>query len=206
MKGLKLTCIAAVGLLTACATPHRTALESTSQAVTPPPVEHKASPASRKATSITSWDLSGAIAARNKKRGWTATLNWLQQGSNQYQIRLFGPLGGGTVMIDKKGSVVTYRDGPKIVSSSNADALLQKETGVGLPVKSLYYWVRGLPAPGVVQSAQHDPENRLTSFNQAGYTITYTGYTSVDGINLPNKIRLQGHDVIIKLVIKHWKV
>ena len=202
MNKFKLTCIASIGLLSACATTiQKPAFETTPQTVTPP-VEHK----TRAPSSITSWDLSGAMAARNNKKGWTATLNWLQQGPNEYQIRLFGPLGGGTVMIEKKGSVVTFRDGPKTVSSGNADALLQKETGVGLPVKNLYYWVRGLPAPSAIQVEQHDSNHHLTTLNQAGYTIEYTGYTSVNGIELPSKIRLQGHGVTIKFVIKHWKV
>lgn len=155
---------------------------------------------------LSSWDLSGAIAARNKKRGWTATLNWLQQGPNQYQIRLFGPLGGGSVIVEKRGSVVTFRDGPKKVSSNNADELLQRKTGIRLPVKNLYYWVRGLPAPGGIQSPHYDANHYLISFNQAGYNINYTAYTFIGGMHLPSKIRLQGHGLLIKLVIKHWVV
>ena len=51
---------------------------------------------------IGSWDLSGALAAKNQNKAWTASLNWLQQGQNHYQIRLFGPLGSGTVLIEKQ--------------------------------------------------------------------------------------------------------
>lgn len=162
--------------------------------------------ASTSLTSLSSWEISGAIAAKNQKKGWTAALNWLQRGANQYQIRLFGPLGGGTVIIEKNGSIITLRDGPKKRSSNNADELLRKETGVRLPVKDLYYWVRGLPAPGATQALRRTSDNRLISFNQAGYTINYTEYTSTGGMILPSKIRLQGHGVMIKLVIKRWKI
>lgn len=206
MNKIKLLCIAFFCLFTAYATAHRPSTHAHPQAVTMP-VGHghkiRLQPASPAA--LSSWELSGAIAARNKKRGWTATVNWLQQGPNQYQIRLFGPLGGGTVMIEKRGSVITFRDGPKKVTSNNADELLQKKTGVRLPVKNLYYWVRGLPAPGAIQSEHRDAHHYLISFNQAGYTVNYTSYTSVNGMNLPNKIRMQGHGILIKLVIKHWK-
>ena len=180
------------------------AITTTCIASTRPPVDTRHGPQSP--TALSSWELSGAIAAKNRKRGWTATLSWLQQGPNQYQIRLFGPLGGGTVIIEKHGARVTFRDGPKQVSSNNADELLQKKTGVRLPVKNLYYWVRGLPAPGAIQSVQRDANHYLISFNQAGYTIDYTAYTSAGQMNLPSKIRLQGHGVLIKLVIKDWKV
>jgi outer membrane lipoprotein LolB len=76
------------------------------------------------------------MAARNKRKGWSASYNWVQQGINQYQIRLFGPLGGGTVIIAKQGGTVTYTDGPKKISSHNADQLLMQQTGIQLPVNN----------------------------------------------------------------------
>lgn len=201
MKRFTLICITFLCMITTCA-----AIARHSQAVTMS-AGHAHPSASRKSpASLSSWELSGAIAAKNKKRGWTAALNWLQQGPNQYQMRLFGPLGGGAVIIEQHGSVVTFRDGPKKVSSNNADELLLKKTGVRLPVRNLYYWVRGLPAPGAIQSTHRDANNYLISFSQAGYSINYTAFTVAGGMNLPSKIRLQGHGVMIKLVIKHWKV
>lgn len=155
---------------------------------------------------ITAWELSGAIAAKNKKKGWTAVVNWSQQGPEHYQMHLYGPLGGGSVIIEKHGALVTFRDGSKKGSSRNADELLQAKTGVRLPVKNLYYWIRGIPAPGAVQASQYDANHYLTAFKQAGYTITYPSYTLVNGIHLPNKIRLNGNGLLIKLVIKRWKI
>lgn len=152
-------------------------------------------------STITHWELSGAIAARNKHKSWTAALNWSQKGANHYQIRLMGPLGGGTVIIEKQNGVITYRDGSKKISSNNADKLLYAQTGVHLPVAHLYYWVRGIPALGNV-----DQKNPVSHLNQDGYTITYSEYTNVNGTMLPSKIRLEGHNVLIKLVIKHWKI
>lgn len=158
------------------------------------------------ANAITSWEISGAMAARNKSKGWSASINWIQRGSGSYQIRLYGPLGGGTVIINKQGGVVTLRDGAKTASSGNADDLLMKQTGVRLPVANLYYWVRGLPAPGSVQAAKRDSANRLVLLRQGGYTIEYNQYTSVGQVVLPTNIRLQGNGVFLKLVIKRWRV
>ncbi|HHF7349399.1 TPA: lipoprotein insertase outer membrane protein LolB [Legionella feeleii] len=157
-------------------------------------------------TAVSSWEISGAMAARNKSKGWSASLNWVQSGPGQYQIRLSGPLGSGTVLVNKKGGVVTLRDGPKTASSSNADELLKQQTGVRLPVNNLYYWVRGLPAPGAVQSAKKDQANRLTLLRQSGYTIEYPQYTTVGKYVLPSQIRLQGNGVFIKVVIRRWRV
>ncbi|KTD07409.1 lipoprotein insertase outer membrane protein LolB [Legionella jamestowniensis] len=162
--------------------------------------------ATSSASAISSWEISGAMAARSKNKGWNASVNWLQRGIGHYQIRLFGPLGSGTVLINKKGGLVTLRDGPKTASSSNAEELLKKQTGIRLPVNNLYYWVRGLPAPGHVQSAKRDSANHLLVLKQSGYVIDYGQYTSVGKTVLPSVIRLQGNGVFIKLVIKRWRI
>lgn len=133
-------------------------------------------------------------------------MNWVQQGANSYQIRLMGPLGGGAVLISKKGNTITFQDGSKITTSTNADELLLKQTGIRLPVNNLYYWVRGLPAPGGVQSEKHDQFNHLIQLKQNGYTIDFNKYTSVKGIDLPSMIRLEGNGVMVKVVIKNWVV
>nr|WP_242605242.1 lipoprotein insertase outer membrane protein LolB [Fluoribacter gormanii] len=133
-------------------------------------------------------------------------MNWKQSGPNAYQIRLMGPLGGGTVLIDKKGDIVTFQDGPKKITSHNADELLVEQTGIRLPVNNLYYWVRGLPAPGPVQAEHRDDYNHLVQLKQNGYTINFTKYTSVKGIDLPSMIRLEGNGVMVKVVIQNWTV
>ena len=208
MNAIKLILIFSVFLVTSCAPP-KLAPEFPAQNTPSAGGEaQKSIPGKIKthANTISTWELSGAIAARNKKKGWTASLNWLQQGANKYQIRLFGPLGGGTVVIENDGGTVTYIDGPKKIMSHDADELLQKQTGIRLPVHDLYYWVRGLSAPGAVEASQYDQSAHLMSLTQAGYIIRYTNYTSVSNVDLPSKIQLEGHGVIIKLVIKRWKI
>jgi outer membrane lipoprotein LolB len=197
-----------VFLLTSCATHQLTTNTATESPPTDSEVQLRADSHQKiKANTLSSWTISGAMAAKNNKnKGWSASLNWKQFGLNNYQIRLSGPLGGGTVLINKSGGVVTYTDGPKKVSSANADLLLLQQTGIQLPVNNLYYWVRGLPAPGKIESAHFDSHQNLSSLTQSGYTIDYAKYTTVDNLSLPAKIRLQGHGVLIKLIIKHWSV
>jgi outer membrane lipoprotein LolB len=191
-------------LLSACAT-HQRAPESTLKKA-PTIVEIPTNKTKQPASTVSSWELSGAMAARNEKKGWNASFHWAQQGLNQYQIRLNGPLGGGSAIIKKENGLITYADGTKKASSSNADELLLKQTGIQLPVNNLYYWVRGLAAPGAVTTSQFDEQHRLISLTQAGYTIHYTHYLSVNQIELPGKIELHGHGVVMKLVIKHWSM
>lgn len=156
------------------------------------------------AKSISSWQISGAMAARSKNKAWSASINWMQRGANSYQIRLFGPLGSGTIIIQKQGGVVSFRDGAKSASSANAEQLLLRQTGVRLPVHNLYYWVRGIAAPGNVQGTAKDASGHLSILRQGGYTIQYLGYMPAGNTYLPSQIKLQGNGVFIKLVIKHW--
>lgn len=155
---------------------------------------------------IRSFEISGAMAARNPKKSWTASINWLQTGASNYQIRLFGPLGSGTVLIRRNGGMVSFQDGPKRVSSNNAEQLLQRETGVRLPVSNLFYWVRALPAPGGSPNISRDRYNHIKTLRQNGYTVHYLKYTATAKGDLPSSIRLEGRGIKIKLIIKRWKV
>lgn len=199
MNVIKQASILSIGLLTACAPPKPA---SFAPANIPMPVEKR----EQQTATVSSWVVTGAMAAKNQQKSWTASVNWQQQGANKYQIRLFGPLGGGTVLIEKDGNLVTLKDGPKTKTANNADELLQSETGIRLPVSKLYYWVRGIPAPGKVQSAKYDEYNHLTYLKQSGYTVEYLRYTSVKNIDLPSKITMQGNGITIKFVIKNWSV
>ena len=155
---------------------------------------------------VTSWEIDGAIAAKNKSKGWSATLNWMQNGPNSYQIRLVGPLGSGSLLISKNGSMITVHDGKNVTQSKNGEALLLQQTGIRLPVNNLYYWVKGMAAPGKIQSEVRDQYNHLIKLQQNGYLIEFNQYTSVKGIDLPSKIHLVGNGVSIKVIIKNWRI
>ncbi len=152
-----------------------------------------------------SFKLTGAIAVNNNGKGWNASLNWSQQGPNYYTIRLSGPLGGKTVIISKHGSTVTYQEGNKIIKANSDAELLKKKTNIHLPVKNLYYWVRGIPAPGEVSYSKKDSYNNNEIIKQNGFTITYSQYTKNNlGVTLPKKVKITGKNLTIKIVIKNW--
>lgn len=200
MNAVKYWLVPLTFLLTACAPTPRPAEE--------PPVNKVVPLEKRKAetATVSSWEINGAMAAKSKAKAWSASMNWVQHGANSYQIRLIGPLGGGTVLINKTGNLITIQDGAKKSSSTNAEELLLKQTGIRLPVNNLYYWVRGLPAPGGVQAEKHDQYNHLVQLRQSGYTVDFNQYTSVKGVDLPSAIRLEGKGVMIKVIIKNWNV
>ena len=178
------------------------------QTNTPANTEAKSSTATRinAAKHLSSWTITGAVAGKNKQKTWSASLNWKQQGLNRYQLRLFGPLGGNTILVEKNGRFVTYQNGPKHIRTTNIDQLFYKETGVRVPLHNLYYWIRGVKAPGSIQSTQYDAEGHLIALKQNGYTIRYENYQTVKNIDLPSKLRVTGPGGSLKLIIKHWEI
>ena len=204
-KQLGFTALIALFTTSAC-TPHKTLNAPSLDPNHNTQIESKSDHSKQQAKTLNHWEITGAIAAHNAKKGWTASFHWIQHHQDEYQIRLFGPLGGGTVLIEHQNGLTTYQDGPQVNTSHNADNLLKQKTGIALPVDNLYYWVRGLPAPGPIQSIKYDTFHRLHSFQQAGYTIEYPKIQTVNHIDLPKQIKLQNKGVSIKVAIKQWKI
>ena len=153
----------------------------------------------------TNFKLAGAIAVNNNGKGWNASLNWTQKGPNNYSIRLSGPLGGKTVLISKQESNVTYQEDNRIIKANSEEELLKKKANINLPVSNLYYWVRGIPAPGVVDSSKKDGSDNYEIIKQNGFTIVYSQYTTnSNGVMLPRKIKITKQNLTIKVVIKSW--
>lgn len=162
--------------------------------------------AAQSAKTLSSWEARGLLGVRQHQKAWSAQMVWTQQGPHQYHLRLFGPLGGGSVLIDRVGNQITYQDDKKKISATNASGLLKQQTGIQLPVDSLYYWARGLPAPGSIESAHYNENHELIQLQQFGYQIDYGTYQTVGAYHLPTSLKLKNSQLLAKLVIKQWKV
>lgn len=162
-------------------------------------------PASQPKKVPKNFKLSGAIAVNNNGKGWNAALTWSQQGPNSYNIHLTGPLGAKSVTISKQGSNVVYQNGSKIIKAQDDSELFLKKTKINLPINNLYYWVRGIPAPGNITYSKKDKLDNYELISQDGFTIIYSQYiTNRDGVNLPCKIKITKSHLTIKLIIKNW--
>jgi outer membrane lipoprotein LolB len=157
-------------------------------------------PALHPSSHHSSFAVSGAIAAKNQQQGWTATFYWLQKNPQDYQIFIYGPLGTDTIEITQHPNEVTFREGQKTLHAHQAEELLAKETGVRLPMNHLYHWIKGQPAPGAKSLIKRSPEQDIMHLEQAGYILEYSNYHN----HYPYKIRLTGHQLMVKIVIKQW--
>lgn len=156
--------------------------------------------------SFAQWNIKGRAALRSESDNWSATLTW-KQDDDAYHVRLLGPFGQGAVKIDgNKDSVSVHIAGQQAVVASDAEALLSQHLGWTVPVASLPYWLRGLPAPGQIDALALNESGALEQLNQQGWQIDYSAYRPLRGANVPRKIQIENESLRLKLVLDRWSL
>ncbi|MBD1550900.1 lipoprotein insertase outer membrane protein LolB [Pseudomonas typographi] len=154
---------------------------------------------------INGWEISGKVGIRAPQDSGSGTLYWLQR-QDYYDIRLSGPLGRGAARLTgHPGQVSLEVANQGRYQADSPETLLKEQLGWNLPVSHLVYWVRGLPAPGSKSSVTLDGDSRLAHLEQDGWRIDYTRYSAQGDYTLPERIKLQGQDLDVTLVIKDWQ-
>ena len=152
------------------------------------------------------WQAEGKIALSVKDYKESGNFDWQNQGGN-FAIRFYGPLGLGAVKLTKEGKIVTFesaKDGTH--SAESAEELMQRLAGWQVPISQLQHWIKGIPAPGAIESHQDDPAGQLVQLKQLGWTIDYSGYNLVNGWQLPGKLIASREQVRVVMVIKNWQL
>ncbi|MBE7376306.1 lipoprotein insertase outer membrane protein LolB [Pseudomonas lopnurensis] len=155
--------------------------------------------------SLDGWQISGKIGIRAPQDSGSGTLFWLQR-QDYFDIRLSGPLGRGATRLTGRPDAVSLEvAGQGRFEADSPEALVEQQLGWRLPVSHLLWWVRGLPAPDSRSRLSLDGNSRLARLEQDGWQVDYLAYAEHDGFTLPERIRLQGHDLQITLVVKDWQ-
>ena len=144
------------------------------------------------------WTFEGRLALTGKNDAWSASINWGHKPDDD-KIKLSGPLGQGATVIQLTGELVTIDRGDgQPQSSTQPQAFINQQLGMFVPVRSLRYWVVGLPEPtsAYVETA--------TGFRQAGWFIEYKQMQPADDQSMPRKITVTNEQVKLKLVIDQW--
>lgn len=154
---------------------------------------------------IDGWEINGKVGIRAPQDSGSGTLYWLQR-QDYYDIRLSGPLGRGAARLTgHPGQVSLEVANQGRYQASTPEELVKAQLGWNLPVSHLVYWVRGLPAPGSPSKVTLDGDSRLAHLEQDGWSIDYTRYSEQGAYTLPERIKLQGQDLDVTLVIKDWQ-
>ncbi|MBA1265193.1 lipoprotein insertase outer membrane protein LolB [Stutzerimonas sp. NM35] len=154
---------------------------------------------------IDGWQISGKIGIRAPQDSGSGTLFWLQR-QDYFDIRLSGPLGrGATRLTGRPDAVILEVAGQGRFEAKSPEALVESQLGWQLPVSNLLWWVRGLPAPDSRSRVTLDSTGRLATLQQDDWDVQYLGYVEENGLTLPSRIKLEGRNLQITLVIKDWQ-
>ena len=152
-----------------------------------------------------SWVISGRLGIQTEDEGWHVSFRWQQGDAKLYHITLSGPLGQQAAELQgtPQGVTLLLADGHS-VTAMDPDELLSRQLGWRLPVRGLYYWVRGLPVPDAAETHGLDGRGRLQWLEQSGWHIAYRRYDDVSGKDFPTKIFLDSSQLNVRLVIDEW--
>lgn len=165
-------------------------------------------------STITHWEIRGrlGVRARQRKKSGQATVIWAREG-DRHNIRLYGPLGRGTVILTQDPAGATLRDSKKkTYTAGDARTLLNDTVGWDIPFDQLKYWLTGAPDPTVPMEVELDGRGRLKTLRQAGWDVRFLEYRRYQGLELPRKVYLNarparsppGPGVEVRVVIKRW--
>jgi len=178
---------------------------------TTPPHEFVADPAKKweqrksELSEINDWLLNGRVAIINGQESWLLSMKW-QRHDDKYILDLSGPFGAGHAQLTgTKDGVVLVDADKNYFFAESPDRLLHEVTGLRMPVKSLLYWMRGLPNWNIKNEKQNlDNFGRLASLEQDGWKIRFKHYISVEKHELPQKIFIDGFNLKVKIFVDEW--
>ena len=173
---------------------------------------------------IDHWKLRGKMGVRTGSKGGSATLNW-EYSADAQEIELYGPLGGGRVIITTDAQSAFLRDTKgREITGKTASEVLYRRLGWQVPFDHLVDWARGLPGEGATDVVI-DGNGRLKRLVQDYWEVEFEEYgdpgESVPGLALPAKLRVTalpgtmavysdegeylGDELSVKVILKRWR-
>jgi len=225
--------LAVLGLLSACVV-QQSPLQGIDEQANAAEIQAKWQAHRDGISQIDQWRVNGKIAVKAGDKGGHATLRW-NKAAQMQKIELYGPLGGGRVVIETTAAGATLRDtrGAELSGDSVA-ALIEQRLGWPLPFDQLPDWLRGLPASEQA-NMQWDELGRVTRMDDQGWQVSYLDYQDIDFqlsgasnsdqartvLSVPRMIELNalpgtlkvydkngeylGENFFIRLIVKSWQ-
>jgi len=157
---------------------------------------------------FTSWRALGSLSVDSAEQGSiNASFAWDSR-PQEFDIKLFGPLGVQTVRLieNQSGARLLSRNNPE-ANGPSAQTLLLEALGVQIPLRSMQRWVVGLQ--GTADDVQRDVAGRITQMvvedeDRRRWDVVYNRYMKVDNLDLPKSIDVSGNGLAIKLELRKW--
>ena len=156
-------------------------------------------------TAMENWSLRGRVGVTLPNDGGKGRLTW-KQNEDVLEMTFRGPFGAGGFQV--RGTLDNLELKTKAGDtylSADPEADLARELGWRVPLRSLGYWVRGIPDPHYPKArVSVDDQGLLRELRQSDWDIVYDTYRAHQGLNLPRKVVLSTEGVTLKLVADRW--
>lgn len=161
---------------------------------------------SQQLNSLRYWNVSGAISLRHQNKTDIGSFNWAQK-NKYYDFKTYGPLNLAGIRIEgQPGRVTLWKNTKDPRYAQTPEELMSKELGWYLPLSSFLYWGRAIPAPGIPSEKTYDKYGHLSTLQQQGWSIQFTKYQGVSGMDLPRTMILDHQNLHAKIVFKRWQI
>ena len=150
------------------------------------------------------WAFNGRIGVAAGDDGFSGSLRWTQDGDD-FEATVSGPLGVGTVRLEGDGTRVRLvdKDGQRTVLG-DAERDLYLRYGWTIPVRSLRYWVLGIPDPALPAETVLGSDGQLEHLVQGGWRVDITRYGEGGGQPMPTRLKAASEQASVKLAIHKW--
>ena len=140
------------------------------------------------------YSLRARVSVSRADEAMTARLAWLQR-AGRSELKLSSPLGVG-------GLEMTVDEG--------LEQTLGEALGIEVPLKSLRYWLLGIPDPAMPVETLEFADDSTASlprvFYQAGWRVEFRRYAPVPTtrFSLPSRLDLQRDELEVRIFIEAW--
>jgi outer membrane lipoprotein LolB len=158
---------------------------------------------------LSQYQTRGAFAYISDDQKVYARFFWQQTGQDRYRLLLTNPLGSTELELNAQPGAVTLVDNKgQRYQSQDAEEMLERLTGMPIPIDSLRQWILGLP--GDATDYRVDQNHRLSELNYGSdgrkWKVTWSGYSDKVQPALPASMELNDGEQRIKLKMDNWIV
>ena len=153
------------------------------------------------------WEFRGRVALNAQGEGAQANVKWRQAGPLA-QLELSGPWGVGAERVRIEGEDVSLlSEGewvPMCVPGLSVDELeLLCESA---PLKSLSFWLRGLPDPAFPHMEYNSGQGAAREFQQEGWRVEVSAVARSGDMGVPRRLRITRPGAAMKVAITSWEL
>lgn len=158
---------------------------------------------------LTRYQTRGVFAYLSSQQKIYARFSWQQASDDRYRLILTNPLGSIEMDMNvQQGVALIINNQGKGYISADPEVMLQKLSGISIPLNNLRQWMLGLP--GGATDFSLDSRGYLHTLNYTHndqlWIVTYQGYYDNILPVLPSHLELRHGDNLIKLKMDIWSL